>query len=386
MDWSEKEGGEEEGEFPLPFGNPFLRYALEQLDYYNLFRFTHKIPLFLIKTLEILWYSLEMALLPNILSNDIRGNVEHLMGSRVRKKYGEKRAPQIIKSLTIANMRYLARYLIESLFVYPAMLHVKDFYKKYVSLKVLDEKIYKHALKRGAVVLSAHLDFFLLYTYFGMTNHYAVNVMDLEGMGAFVPYIRRAGCILVPNPRGDKSARDLKIRDMLEYHIKQKAILCLLSDAGYPYYPLVPFFGEYCRTPAGAAMLSLFYNKKMAMIWVETDPKRKHHTIVVGREIKLHQDFSLKRRDLVFQNTIYLNKILENHIRKHITRWAFLPVYHTNKSFQKVTEFTGTNTLKSIIERLEFHHGFIKMSYEPNRDDKGYLQLLEKSIKELQEL
>ena len=53
------------------------------------------------------------------------------MGDRIRKKYGLVEAPQIIKRLTIVNMRYLCRLFLEDLLVYPAMLRVKDFYKKY---------------------------------------------------------------------------------------------------------------------------------------------------------------------------------------------------------------------------------------------------------------
>ncbi|MHA1404181.1 MAG: hypothetical protein ACTSSI_10500 [Candidatus Helarchaeota archaeon] len=370
--------------FPLPYGHPLMLYVMEQLDYYGLFRFTHKIPLFLIKICEILWFSIEAATYP-FLSNNIETNIKRIMGSRIRKKYGEERVPEIVKRLRIASMRYLARYLLEAIFVFPAMLRVKGFAKKYVSLKVLDEKLYKFVLRRGGIIISAHVANFLVYTFFGMTGHHAVNVMDLESMAGFVPFIRAGNTVLIPNPKGDKSARDKKIREMLDAEMKKKCILCLFADAGYPYFPLVPFFGDYCRTAAGSAALALFYNRRMALMWVETDPKRKHHTIVIGSEIKYNKDFTIPRKKLIMQNTLELNRILETHIRKHLPEWTFLPVYHQNKIFHHTARYNGDDPCKSLIERLEFYEKFIKMSYEEDRDDHAYREILKNAIEKLKE-
>ena len=106
-------------------------------------------------------------------------------------------------------------------------------------------------------------------------------------------------------------------------------------------------------------------------MWVETDPKRKHHTIVLGNEIKYKADFSLPQKELIMQNTLMLNQILETHIRKHVTQWAFLPVYHQNKIISKTTFFNQDQPVKNLIERLEFYHDFIKRSYEVGSKRQG---------------
>lgn len=387
--------GEDEG-FQLPYSHPVILYFLEQLNYYKLYRFTHKLPLFIIKMFGILFHSLEATFYGQI-SRDIDRNIDHIMGDRIRKKYGEKEALKVIRRLRIANMRYLARAFLEDMLVYPAMLDVKDFYKKYVTFKTLDPKLYKKIQRTGCIALVCHQGHFLTYTWWGMSGHVCGVIIDIKTLGGFIPFILKGKNFVVPMPSGDRTPKDKMLRNIIEKHLKNKALLCIFGDAGYPHFPCVPLFDKHCRTAAGPVALALLYNIPLVPMWLLPDPDRKHHTMVLGREIKLDRDISrytivkdnqnkLDQKRIVLTNAQIMNKFLEKSIRQHITTWTFLPIFHQNKLFHKTTLFSGQDSVKSLIERLEFNDNFIKMSYEEDRDNKSYHALLREAIKELKEL
>jgi hypothetical protein len=81
-------------------------------------------------------------------------------------------------------------------------------------------------------------------------------------------------------------------------------------------------------------------------------------------------------QEIIFYNTLRLNKFLEREIKRNFIYWNNLAIFHIRKIFKKTKIFQGKNILDSLIKEIQFYKNYIKYSYEINRDDKVLIELL----------
>ncbi|MHA1790515.1 MAG: hypothetical protein ACTSXT_14980, partial [Candidatus Helarchaeota archaeon] len=89
---------------------------------------------------------------------------------------------------------------------------------------------------------------------------------------------------------------------------------------------------------------------------------------------------------IILHNTYNINKIIEKHIKRNIIDWMIIPVYYNNRIY-KISDIKDEGSLvKKILNKIQFYENLINKSYEPRRDSKKIILVLNKMKEELKRL
>ncbi|NHI90866.1 MAG: hypothetical protein EAX96_00100 [Candidatus Lokiarchaeota archaeon] len=316
-----------------PYSYKIVKIIVQFFEKHGLFRFTIKIPHFLIRFIALLAGVILFTIGP--WKKLVSKNLTIMFRGKLKEKYGKKLARKIKKSMAFMNAKNMARTFVEDLFYMPALTVYKDFYKNKVIFdgpnKIEAMKRVEDAWKlgKGVVLVSIHSAAFIIMScslgYYYRAGKFPikpVQTVEEGSMDAYIDYMRGViGVALLK--QGEKVDRKSHLYDV----VKNKGILMLAIDLGHKNYPKIPLFGVPASTPIGPAQLNYLFDCPVLPCYNIPHPKKAQWIVYAGEPIKFKKfdkSSGLSEREIIEENSKIVNKALEKLLWKSYPYWMYL--------------------------------------------------------------
>jgi KDO2-lipid IV(A) lauroyltransferase len=311
--------------------------------------------------------------------NDMLKTTKKVMGDIIDKKYknrDEEYKNWVVNELVYQNGIQMTELFLDVITHLPYFSLYKDFEKFFEvsGLQNLDKALEKG---KGVVLLTGHIGNYLFLCSFFALKGYKVNfILEYATFRDILDVLRNVGIKLIPAPRPENENLKQKIKEKIKSCLLNNEIIVIMQDAGMKHHSLVEFFGEACHSPLGGAYYAIKYESPIIPAFIKSFPQKHLHKIRIYPEFELEKNGLQDEQEIIFYNTLRLNKFLEREIKRNFIYWNNLAIFHIRKIFKKTKIFQGKNILDSLIKEIQFYKNYIKYSYEINRDDKVLIELL----------
>ncbi|MHA1893107.1 MAG: LpxL/LpxP family acyltransferase [Candidatus Helarchaeota archaeon] len=327
-----------------PYSYKSIVKAVRFLEKKKLFRFTIKIPHFVIRLLS--YFAASVICRIGNWKRNVSKSIDVIFRNRLKEKYGEKITRQIKKSINFINIKNMARVFAEDFFFLPSLVCYKNLHKKIIRLAPNPEK--NGGLKRileawnegkGVVLIGCHQGAFLimtmslgLYRRSGEFPPLASLAIEKGSMDAYVEYMKK-----VINVIELEQGQNVDRKTMIYNVVKNKGILMEAIDRGHKNYPKIPLFGKPAQTPIGPAFLNVKYGTPVLPAYNLPYSKKTGWTIYIGKPLQLKKydpNSKLSEKEVIKENSKIINKALEKILIKSYHTWMYLMLFRKLKDIK----------------------------------------------------
>lgn len=350
-----------------------------------------KLPYVFSKVPKSILYTISKGV-SNTLYGDYReemiGTTKKLVGDLIERKYKNRDKSYkdwVASEIVFQNGIHMTEFFFDIMTVLPYLYTFGDL-DKFFKVKGIENL--NNALKKGngVILLSGHMGNYLFLCSYLALKGYKVNfILEYATFRGILSNLRKCGIKLIPSPRPENKKLKSRIMKKIDESLEKNEIVVVMQDAGMKHHSLIEFFGERCHTPLGGSYLSIKHNAPIIPAFIKSHSKKHLH------EIRLYPEFDLEEPmyegdELVFYNAFRLNKLLEREIRKNITYWNNLAIYHIRKTFKKTKIIEGRPIIENILDEFTYFKTYLRNSYELGRNDKEIQNLLDNATEKLKEL
>ncbi|MHA1310893.1 MAG: lysophospholipid acyltransferase family protein [Candidatus Helarchaeota archaeon] len=373
---------ESEEEIFYIFNVKMVKTIIEIFKFFRLYSFFPKIPKSFLKFLA--QGVSHVVIKDETYNQPIIKFIKKILGKKINEKY-PGREKYIINRILFHNFIKMFEFFFEIILLMP---HFNMYRQIAEYVKIKGRNYLDNALKKGngVIIVSDHIDNYLLFLMFLALSGYKVNIiMQIQSYTSILKILKESGLKIIPSPPSGNEKLRIKIRNLIEKVLNNNEILIILQDFGSQHYKIMDFFDELCYTPIGVVSLALKYNSPILIAFFKSNKKKYRYEITITPEFKIERN-SDKKADIILHNTYNINKIIEKHIKRNIIDWMIIPVYYNNRIY-KIGDIKDEGSLvKKILNKIQFYENLINKSYEPRRDSKKIILVLNKMKEELKRL